>query len=351
MDDRKRSIFSSVILHLPGTVSTLEIRNQPNLSDFSIAGNGNLQALSIYGEHTFDSKAIVTGATNLVSVHLENVDWTGSNALSNTDLLLAIAGIVLDDNNVLSARDKEIIMIVVGFECYELDGTNEQTDPDERYARVVFQMQGTLNALVPMAGGPTPDGWGVLGWGDSDASNSPTIRTRLNFGYTSGTTDIPSIYSLLPVHWRNMIKPVKIKYLVGMGYLDISPSLKTCVDKLFLPSFVELGGIGSLTAQQQTHFVKEVGSRYGITDTEQHILQYYLPISGNGSAKLSKGPNNANADPYYADVPKSEWWTRSPVYTGQTVFQCIGSGGGIRYGYSTWGAKSASARISFAFCI
>ena len=80
-------------LHLPGTVSTLEIRNQPNLSDFSIAGNGNLQSLSIYGQHTFDSKAIVTGATNLVSVHLENVDWTGSNALSNADLLLAIAGI------------------------------------------------------------------------------------------------------------------------------------------------------------------------------------------------------------------------------------------------------------------
>lgn len=252
---------------------------------------------------------------------------------------------VLEDNTVLHNNDKNIVMVVVGFECFQKENSSD-------YAKVVFQMQGTLNTARPMVTTTiASSSLSINGWGENRDIYSPTIRQRLNDGYTTGSTTVPSIFSLLPLHWRNMIKPVQVKYLIGLEGSATQPSLRTSIDKLFLPSFGEVGGINaSMTNDVKQQYIKEISSRNGVTDESQHVFDYYLPIDANWSnSHLIKGPSNATSENPL--MTKKTWWTRSPYISAKTNFLCVGEQGGVRYGYGTYGGNSTVPCISFVFCI
>lgn len=92
------------VLSLPDTITSLIIKEQTMLSDFTISSYDNIQTLVLSNTPSLDSLDIVNKCNNLTNVTLKNIDWT----LDSTDVLerlCALGGI--SDNN--SATKQSIL--------------------------------------------------------------------------------------------------------------------------------------------------------------------------------------------------------------------------------------------------
>ncbi len=90
-------------IHLPGTLTSLFLRNQTSIEDFSCAGYSNIQALWIENCPYLDDdlKDILAACTSLTHVRLINVDWDEDSA----DTLVALAALGgLDENGNTTAK-------------------------------------------------------------------------------------------------------------------------------------------------------------------------------------------------------------------------------------------------------
>ena len=92
------------VLSLPDTITSLIIKEQTMLSNFTISSYDNIQTLVLCNTPSLDSLDIVNKCDNLTNVTLKNIDWT----LDSTDVLdrlCALGGI--SDNN--SATKQSIL--------------------------------------------------------------------------------------------------------------------------------------------------------------------------------------------------------------------------------------------------
>lgn len=92
------------VLSLPNTVTSLIIKNQTKLYDFSISGYDNISTLVINNCPNIDSLDIVNKCNNLTNVTLKNIDWN----IDSADVLNRLADLGgISDNN--SATKQSII--------------------------------------------------------------------------------------------------------------------------------------------------------------------------------------------------------------------------------------------------
>jgi hypothetical protein len=129
-------------------------------------------------------------------------------------------------------------------------------------------------------------------------NSSSTNIGSWNSSYMRGTV-MAEILAQLPDDLVAVIKQVK-KYTTAGNQ---QTTIQTTVDKLWLPSCIEVG-----TVTSGAGYISE-GSQYPIfTDNNSRIKMY------NGSAYL--------------------WWLRSPNISNATYFHCVLSGGGNAHNYA-----------------
>lgn len=84
------------VLSLPNTITSLIIKEQTMLSDFTIASYDNIQTLVLSNTPNIDSLDIVNKCSKLTNVTLKNIDWT----LDSVDVLEKLADLGgISDNN------------------------------------------------------------------------------------------------------------------------------------------------------------------------------------------------------------------------------------------------------------
>lgn len=92
------------VLSLPNTITSLIIKEQTMLSDFTIASYDSIQTLVLSNTPNIDSLDIVNKCNNLTNVTLKNIDWT----LDSTDVLERLADLGgISENN--SATKQSIL--------------------------------------------------------------------------------------------------------------------------------------------------------------------------------------------------------------------------------------------------
>ena len=62
-------------LELPGTITSLEISNQPMLRKLEVESYDNLQTIKLLNVEKINTKAVVVAAKNATSVAINNIDW------------------------------------------------------------------------------------------------------------------------------------------------------------------------------------------------------------------------------------------------------------------------------------
>lgn len=92
------------VLSLPNTITSLIIKEQTMLSDFTIASYDNIQTLVLSNTPNIDSLDIVNKCSKLTNVTLKNIDWT-LDSVGVLERLCALGGI--SDNN--SATKQSIL--------------------------------------------------------------------------------------------------------------------------------------------------------------------------------------------------------------------------------------------------
>lgn len=92
------------VLSLPNTITSLIIKEQTMLSNFTIVSYDNIQTLVLSNTPNIDSLDIVNKCSKLTNVTLKNIDWT----LDSTDVLERLADLGgISDNN--SATKQSIL--------------------------------------------------------------------------------------------------------------------------------------------------------------------------------------------------------------------------------------------------
>lgn len=152
----------------------------------------------------------------------------------------------------------------------------------------MFLMRNLLNATHSMNSSNTNEG----GWASS------AMRNWLNV----------TVFPALPVQWRKMIQTSRVRSTAG----NTSTDIVTSDDKLFLPSYTE---VGFSTASP---YVDEVHPDvYGQTATNA-----VLPIFTDNASRIKRiGGANGTA---------SNWWLRSPVLSASTVYVYVSTAGNDR---------------------
>lgn len=241
--------------------------------------------------------------------------------------------IIPTDNSIIS--DDSIVLWLVDFDYYE----NEK---DGSHAKTLFHMKGLLDNRAPMSYTTPVEGYGA----HTTIAAQPTLRDRLN-GFKIGDTYYNGIYDILPIHWKNMIKTVKVPYIVGMASNSEDPTYRISNDKLFLLSSWECGAYGG-NEDENYNYPQEASSN--------HTIRLYATtnykVKGLGNKSYDPENPSSSDQGFDRNMTRGYWWTRSQVYQNRTHFNTCGTDGSVRYGYNEYDAKTtAGPYISFAFCI
>ena len=183
-------------------------------------------------------------------------------------------------------------MMINGI-SYQIDiiGKNHDTYTAGGTAPLTFQMHDCYADTKRMSNSSTYEG----GWTDCDMRS----------------THLPAILALMPTEVQNGIR--EVNKLTSAG--DLSSTINTTADKLFLLSEIEIfGSVSSSFAGEGTQY------------------DYYK--AGNSRVKKVN------------DIEK-EWWERSPYKNQNVHFCCVGTGTG---GSGVMGAP-INLGVAFGFCV
>ena len=189
--------------------------------------------------------------------------------------------------------DTSIELMVYGFRHFKLTGGTE-------FASTVFGMVGLMNAKRTI-NSPTNN---IGGWA------STTLRKYLN----------DNVYPALPIHWRSMIKTVRVLSSEG----GTGGNIVVSEDKLFLFSLGEVGYSASETPYKQ--------------EVEEGAESVVFPCFVDNSSRIRRFYNGTGS--------ASNWYLRSPDPTNSTFYRGIYTSGAPQ-SISPLSAEG----ICFGFCI
>lgn len=193
--------------------------------------------------------------------------------------------------------DREIVLQVYGYDRYYLA-------QEDTLAKVVFGMKGVMNAPRPFHNTST----NAMGW---EGSN---MRSYLK----------NSVYPVLPLHWRSLIKKVRVLGLQN-GTTDL---VNESLDHLFLFSYAEL-------VQTQ-----EVPNIYEVPQGVENKPYSLFTDDASRSKKTYNGTGTT-----------ARYWLRTPKQSTETSFYPIVESGVITLAAHHCTAISTGFYISFGFCI
>ncbi len=191
--------------------------------------------------------------------------------------------------------DTSIVLIIYGFHHFKLA-------EGETFASTVFGMVGLMNASRSMNSTSTNKG----GW------PATAMRKYLN----------NSVFPSLPIHWKSMIKTVRVLSTAG----GTSGEILVSEDKLFLFSNAELGF--SATAAPYSQEVEEGAETVTFSCFTTSTSRIRKSYNGTGTA--------------------SHWFLRSPIPSDSQSYNCVSSTGALVA--ATNGAERPHG-VSFGFCI
>ena len=268
------------VLHLPETISSIIIRNQPNITDLSVASYANVQTLILENVPTLDIRAMLNQVNVGTRIKLTGFNWTVANKSEiNTifDKLDTMRGVDDYDNTIAQAQVQGTITIdyLTGAEIAAYG---------ERYPYI------TINALRRDCNVYYCNADGIIYYTEEVHNGMHAQYT----GQPSKSSTNQYIYTFAGWSETNNNIP------------DANAQLFILKDKILYPCY-------TVTIREYTiNFIRSPEDGGGILYTQEHVLYGDIPVYQGETPTTIKG--SAEDWPFYGWSPTLQPTTGNMTY-------------------------------------